>query len=104
MTNWYSSVIKPNIAGYNVNTGLSLDDFKCNHSENFTSLLEESNVRSYKIPPHYTALLQPCDVGINKSLKDRLKNCASNWGRENMLYLHLVIIYLALHESMYLIY
>ena len=34
------------------------------------------------IRPHYTALLQPCDVGIKKSLKDRLKKCGSNWRRE----------------------
>ena len=36
----------------------------------------------YMVSPHYTGLLQPCDVGINKSLKDRLKNAASQW-RQN---------------------
>ena len=44
MTIRYNSVIKPYIAGYNGSTGLLLDNFKCHHNENFTSLLEESNV------------------------------------------------------------
>ncbi len=35
----------------------------------------------YLIPSHYTGLWQPCDVGINKSLKKRLKKCASKWRR-----------------------
>ena len=81
MTIWYNSVIKPYISGYNGYTSLLLDHFRSHHSENFTSLLEESKVRSYKIPLHYTSLLQPCNVGIIKSLKDRLKKCASNWRR-----------------------
>ena len=42
--------------------------------------LKESN--GYKITPHYTALLQLCDVCINKSLRDRSKKCVSNWRRE----------------------
>ena len=33
----------------------------------------------YTIPPHYTGILQPCDVGINKPLKDRVKKNGSNW-------------------------
>ena len=82
MAIWYNSGVEPYIAGYNSTTGLLLDDFKCNQSESFILLLEESNVQNYKIPPHYTALLQPCNVGINKSLKDRLNKCASNWRKE----------------------
>ncbi len=31
----------------------------------------------YMIPRHYTELLQPCDVVIKKSQKDRLKKAAS---------------------------
>ena len=70
MTICYNNVIKPYIAGYDGSSDLLLDDFKCRHRENFTSLLGENNVRSYKIPRHYTALLQPCDVGIKKWRKD----------------------------------
>ncbi len=74
---WYKNTIKPYIAGYSGCSGLLLDDFKCHYSESFNSILEENGVLSYMISPHYTAFLQPCDVGINKSLKDRLKQCAS---------------------------
>ena len=34
------------------------------------------------IPPHCTGLLQPCDVGIDKPLKERLKNHVSQWRRD----------------------
>lgn len=33
------------------------------------------------ITPHYTSLIQPCDSGINKPLKDRLKHLA---GRQRL--------------------
>lgn len=33
------------------------------------------------IPPHYTCTLQPCDIGINKPLKERLKRKGSHWRR-----------------------
>ncbi len=77
MNIWYNTIIKLYIAGYSGCSGLLLDDFKCHYSESFNSILEENGVLSYMISPHYTAFLQPCDVGINKSLKDRLKQCAS---------------------------
>ena len=80
MTIWYNSVIKSNIAGYNCRTGLLLHAFKF-HRDSFTSLLEEKTVRIYKIPPHYTALLLFCGAGINKLLKDRLKQCSWKWRR-----------------------
>ncbi len=35
----------------------------------------------YMVPSHYIGLLQPCHVGINKSLKDKLKKSASEWRR-----------------------
>ena len=40
--------------------------------------LRDDDTRFHIIPTHYTGLLQPCDVGINKSLKDQLKEAASN--------------------------
>ena len=44
--------------------------------------MKEDKSNRYMIPPHYKGLLQPCDVGIIKPLKDRLKKAAANWKRE----------------------
>ena len=41
--------------------------------------MNQDKTNRYMIPPHYTGTLQPCDVGINKSLKERLKKEAANW-------------------------
>ena len=59
-----------------------LDDFKCHRSPEFQAKMDKANADRYMIPPHYTGLLQPCDVGINKPLKDRLKEKVSDWRRE----------------------
>ena len=66
---WYTNVFRPFIAGYQGNTGLLLDDFKCHKSNNVTQLMDADNAVPFMIPPHYTGLLQPCDVGINKALR-----------------------------------
>ncbi len=41
-------------------------------------LLEEVKTNRIMIPPHFTSCVLPCDVGINKYLKDRLENAMSN--------------------------
>ena len=41
--------------------------------------MDADNTMLYMIPPHYTDLMQSCDVRINKPLKDRLKKSASSW-------------------------
>ena len=81
MAIWYNKVYKPYIAGYTGNSGLILDDFICHKSDNMKQKMNSDNTMLYMIPPHYTGLLQPCDVGINKSLKDRLRKKASDWRR-----------------------
>ncbi len=58
---------------------LLLDDFKCHKQPEFVSKLAEYNTVSPLVPPHYTSILEPCDVGINKPLKDRLKKLANDW-------------------------
>ncbi len=53
--------------------------FVCHKSQDLKNKLESDDSQLYMIPPHYTGLFQPCDVGINKSLEDRLKHAASVW-------------------------
>ena len=43
--------------------------------------MEDDNAMRYIIPPHYTSILQPCDVGMNKPLKEWLKKWVSEWRR-----------------------
>ena len=82
MAMWYDSVFKPYIAGNNGRSGLLLDHFKCHRSAEFIETIRADNAHPYMIPPHYTGILQPCDVGVNKPLKDRLKKKVSNWRSE----------------------
>ncbi len=44
--------------------------------------MDDNNAILYMIPLYYTGFLQPFDVGINKSLKDRFKKVASDWRRD----------------------
>ena len=82
MAIWYYSVFKPNIAGNNGRSGLLLDDFKFHRTAEFFETMRAGNAHPYMIPPHYTGILQPCDVGINKPLKEGLKKKVSNWRSE----------------------
>ena len=78
----YQKVFRAYMETHDGNVGLLLDDFICHKSDTLQSQMDDDNALLYIIPPHYTGLLQPRDVGINKSLKDRLKEAASDWRRE----------------------
>ena len=82
MNIWYNKVYRPYIFDCTGESGLLLDDFKVHKNPDISELMSQDNANQYMIPPHYTGLLQPCDVGINKSLKERLKKKAANWRRE----------------------
>ena len=41
--------------------------------------MNQDSTNRYMIPTHYAEILQPCDDGINKSLKERSKKEAANW-------------------------
>ncbi len=73
---WYDEVYKPYIAAKDGGSGLLLDEFVWHKSQELKDKMETDDFILYIILPHYTGLLQPCDVGINKSLKDRLKKSA----------------------------
>ena len=79
---WYERVFKPYVSGCTERSGLLLDDFKCHRNSELVTKMDEANADRYMIPPHYTGLLQPCDVGINKPLKDRPKEKVSDWRRK----------------------
>ena len=70
------------MTGSNGHSGLLLDDFRNQSSPELLQAIEVDNAHRYMIPPHHTGLLQPCDVGINKPLKDRLRQKVPDWRRE----------------------
>ena len=76
---WYEKIWRPYLENYNGNSMLLLDDFKCHKKESFVEKLEELNTKRCEVPPGYTPVLQPCDVGINKVLKEKLRNRAHRW-------------------------
>ena len=82
MAIWFNKVYRRYIANYDVESGLLLDDFKVHKNTKVLELMNQDNTNRYVIPPHYTGLLQPFDVGINNSLKERLKKEAANWRRK----------------------
>ncbi len=59
---------------------LLLDDLTCHKQDVLLDKVKQSNTIILIIPPGYTSVLQPCDVGINKPLKTRL-HTAVNWWR-----------------------
>ena len=82
MALWYEKVYKPYVASHDGESALLLDDFVCHKDESLMQEMDRDGIIRILIPPHYTGILQPCDVGINKSLKDRLKKLASMWRRQ----------------------
>ena len=82
MSIWYDQVYRPYVAQFDGEAALLLDDFVCHKSHELKDAMETDNTMRFMIPPGYTCVLQPCDVGINKPLKDRLKHIASSWRRE----------------------
>ncbi len=68
----YDQVCNPYISVGDRKSGVFLDDFVCHKSEELKDKMKTDDSIVYMITTHYTDLLQPCDVGINKSLKDLL--------------------------------
>ena len=82
MAIWYDKVYKQYFAGDDGHSELVLDDLKFHRSSELMDVMLADNAHRYMIPPHYTTILQPCDIGINKPLKDRLKKKVSNRSSE----------------------
>ena len=71
---WYKRVLKVHLNNFGGYAGLLLDDFVCSKSNNSKNSLQSGNCLLRLVPPNYTLLLRPCDVGLYKELKGRLKN------------------------------
>ena len=76
MLKWYDSVWKPYIAGYDSESGLLLGNYKVHTMKILMEYMTNDKIKRFLIPGNRTSVLQPCDVGINKSLKERLKEAA----------------------------
>ena len=61
---------------------LLLDDYVCHKTPELEDSLKQVNTMRVMISPHYTSVIQPCDVCINKPLNDRLKHRVGQWRRE----------------------
>ncbi len=82
MNIWYTNIWKQHIAGHNGESGLILDDYQVHKTDSLLQRMTSDLTTRYLIPGGYTAVLQPCDVGVNKPLKQRLKQCTADWRRE----------------------
>ena len=72
-------ILKPYVATCGKESYLLLDDFMFHKQVQFQERHKECRTLPVMIPPHFTSVLQLCDVGINKPLKDRLKRLATTW-------------------------
>ena len=61
---------------------LLLDDYAYHKTAELEDSMKQVNTMRVMIPPHCTSVVQPCDVGINKPLKHRLKHRVGEWRRE----------------------
>ena len=76
---WFEKIWQPYVRSHTGNSMLLLDDYVCHKQEQFVEKLSGVDTLLTLIPPGYTSVLQPCDVGINKPLKSRLQKLASDW-------------------------
>ena len=75
---WYDSVWKLSISDYDAESGLLLDSYKVCTMESLMERMTNDKTEQFLIPGNCTSVLHPCDVGVNKPLKERLKNAVSD--------------------------
>ena len=76
---WHEKVWKLYIAGYDGESGLLLDDYICHKDDELYQKMKSDKKHRWLVPPYFTSNVQPCNVGINKPLKNRLKIQATKW-------------------------
>jgi hypothetical protein len=60
---------------------LILDNFSVHKCASVQTILEQANIDAIFIPGGLTPILQPLDVGINKALKDKIRDAYGRWAR-----------------------
>lgn len=80
---WFEKVWKP-YASAHPSSLLMLDEFKCHVQASFIKRLNSIGTELEVIPGGYTCVLQPCDVGINKPLKDCIRQQYNAWAIRKM--------------------
>jgi DDE superfamily endonuclease len=81
MLEWVECVLKPYIADKppDANPILFLDSYRCHMMESVVSAITELGVEVGHIPGGCTCLCQPVDVGINKPMKNRIRQHWEAW-------------------------
>jgi DDE superfamily endonuclease len=76
MLEWVNNVLKPYVATVppDIVPLLFLDSYKCYLMSSVVSKIQDLGIEVNHIPGGCTGLTQPVDVGINKPLKNRIRN------------------------------
>ena len=75
---WIEKVWQPYVAGH-PSSFLLLDEFRCHMQGSFIRKINDLGTEVDFIPGGYTCVLQPCDVGINKPLKQAIRYLHMQW-------------------------
>jgi DDE superfamily endonuclease len=75
---WIEKIWKPYVTGKG-SSFLLLDEYKCHMQKSFVNSINDLGTEVDFIPGGYTCMLQPCDVGINKPLKNSFTNQYMKW-------------------------
>ena len=78
---WVGQVLRPHIesAPPDVLPIIFLDSYRCHMMASVVSKIQDLGVEVEHIPGGCTALCQPVDIGINKPLKNRLRDQWEDW-------------------------
>lgn len=81
---WTDLVWKPYVADYERSV-LLLDDFSCHKQDCLLEIMESVGTHVELIPGGYTCVLQPCDVGVIRSLKNGIRKHYMEWASAKYL-------------------
>lgn len=81
MLRWVDEVLAPDVknAPEGIVPILFLDSYRCHMMKSVVNKIEKLGVEVEHIPGGCTGLVQPVDVGINKPLKNRIKELWDEW-------------------------